>query len=79
MIYTYEFDFYVLDPDVEKETEWDATQFCAETEEEAEDLFRDFCEENGFDWDNVYYSVEPVYDEDDAEEYGNEYGGYLYA
>lgn len=49
----------------------DATEFCAETQDEAETLFAEFQAEEGCDkWE----ICEVVYNPDDAAEYGERYG-----
>lgn len=66
MIYTYEFAY---DESIDG---FGVTQFCARDKKEAKSLFDDFCKENNISVPE--YSVEIVYNEDDAREYGNKYG-----
>ena len=65
-IYTYEFTY---DEFIDG---FGVIQFCAENKKEAELLFDDFCKENNFSVPE--YSVDIVYNEDDAREYGDKYG-----
>lgn len=65
-IYTYEFTY---DEFIDG---FGVIQFCAENKKEAESLFDDFCKENNFSVPE--YSVDIVYNEDDAREYGDKYG-----
>jgi len=51
----------------------DCVQFCAETKSEAEKLFMDFAIEEGISNGFKIHSIETVYNEYDAEEYGPEY------
>ena len=71
-IYTFEYTF--KNPDYPENNELDATQFCTETKREADRLFKDFLKEEGLSADIKPENVEVVYNEDDAEEYGKDYG-----
>ena len=69
-IQTYQFNF--INPLTGEE---DETQFCAYNRTEAESLFYDFCKDEKLGVipaDKVKVSI--VYNEDDAKEYGSEYG-----
>ena len=68
MYYTFEFWFYNPDEDLR-----DGTTFCAEDRGEAIALFNEFCKENGFNAADTYYTCEAIYDQGDAEWYGEEY------
>lgn len=68
MYYTFEFWFY--NP---VEHLRDGTSFCAKDAKEAVELFEMFCKENGFDATDTDYTCEVVYDQGDAEWYGEEY------
>ena len=48
-------------------------EFCAENQTEAEDCFEEWVEENGYII--LDYTVEIVYDKDDADYYGDRYFG----
>ena len=64
---TYEFSWEIDD-------RFDATQFCAKTEDEAITLFEDFCADERID--PTVVNIDVVYDEDDAKEYGDDYISY---
>lgn len=69
-MYTYEFTYY--DPDaINKES---ATQFCAQTADEAVDLFSDFLQENYPGVEIEPLSMAIVYNEYDDIEYSPDYG-----
>ena len=67
-MYTFEFTY---NEDVDG---FGSIRFCAESQTEAEELFHEWNHENGYD-SNIGedYSVEIVYDESDAREYGDSY------
>lgn len=67
MIYTYEFTY---DEDID---DFGWIQFCGENLDEATELFTDWVKENGYMIDE--YCVDKVYCQEDAAEYGDNYGG----
>lgn len=70
-VFTWEFHF--TNPTTGGE---DSTQFCASTFNEAEQLFKEWCyQDEKFVPGTVgFYTYEVVYNEDDAKEYGENYG-----
>lgn len=67
-MYTFEFTY---DEDVDG---FGSIRFCAESQANAEELFHEWNHENGYDRNiGKDYSVEIVYDESDAREYGDDY------
>lgn len=63
----YTFMFY-YDEDIDGFGQID---FCTENQSEAEEMFAEWCKENGYVIDD--YEIEIVYDPVDAEYYGDEY------
>ena len=66
-MYTYEF---LYDDQIDG---FGCIQFCANNKKEAEKLFDEWKEENGYDISN--YTVKTVHNETDAYEYGKLYAG----
>lgn len=68
MMKTYQFNFSV-------DGKRDEVQFCHSSIQEAIDLFREFVFENyGYDTDIDIHAITRVYNKDDHEYYGDEYG-----
>ena len=57
----------------ENSTNMDSTEFCAETKNEVINLFRNFIKENPNTKPIGTVHAETIYDQDDAEEYGDKY------
>ena len=57
----------------ENSTNMDSTEFCAETKNEVINLFRNFIKENPNTKPISTVHAETIYDQDDAEEYGDKY------
>lgn len=68
MMYTYEFTY---DEGIDG---FGFIQFCGENLDEATELFTDWLKENDYVVDEYYY--EKVYCPEDAEVYGDNYGGF---
>lgn len=66
-MYTYEFTYG------EEIDGFGSIQFCARSKREAEELFRDWQNDEGYEIAD--YEVTSVYDADDAREYGKTYKG----
>lgn len=62
-IHTYEF---IYD---EKTDGFGSMRFCAETEEEAVELFQGFCKETGIDYESIEWEINQVFDEMDEDYY----------
>lgn len=68
MIYTYLIQYDGIDG-------FGSIDFCAENKKEAINLFNQWCvDDNTMLAPVPIKSIEIIYDDDDAEEYGNEYG-----
>lgn len=69
-IYTFEFHF--INPDTNKN---DQTQFCAATQLEAITLYQTWCQcDAKFKFIPEPTSIDIVFNQDDADEYGDDYG-----
>lgn len=66
------FEFHFVNPNTTKE---DVTQFCAQTQSEAISLFTAWCQQDEkFTKVPDPTSIEIVFNQDDADELGTEYG-----
>lgn len=66
-IYTFEIQYNGIDS-------FSTIQFCAHSKNEAIELFNDWCRNDNHTEPVTIESIHPVYDEDDAIEYGTDYG-----
>lgn len=62
-IHTYEFLYD------EETDDFGSIRFCAETEEEAVELFQKYCKETGIDYESIEWEISQVFDEMDEDYY----------